>query len=180
MNAKEYPLITGVTDALNNETTLSVVALPMPSASDPAAWRIVIAIGNPGEGVDGVVSCGVAATERLIGTLRQAVDDVRVASGKVTPEGLGGHVPALWFDKQGCGPSELAIELRPFPSERNGAIPAMLGLRIRVGDQNGGFVYGDATDMVDGGFLLHVDQVREFHHRLALWLADQPTSPAAG
>ena len=75
------------------------------------------------------------------------------------------NIPVLWFDSRGRGPDELALELRPFKAERDGAIPPFLGLRVRAG----ALVIG-AAEMVDGGFLLGRETVVELHRRLGDWL----------
>lgn len=88
-------------------------------------------------------------------------------------------IPALWFDNKGCGPSDLALQLHPFQSEMNGAIPASLGLRIRVGTVANGraFIYGAASELVDGGFNLAREQVVDLHRQLGEWLDATPATP---
>lgn len=76
-------------------------------------------------------------------------------------------IPVLWFTAQGMGPSELALQLHPFPSEMEGRIPAALGIRVRSAPDGLVFV----SDMVGGGFNLHRDQVAELHKQLGEWLA---------
>lgn len=81
-------------------------------------------------------------------------------------------IPALWFDKLGCGPSDLAIQLHPFPAERDGKIPASLGLRIRGAPPRAGarIIYGAADELVDSGFNLERAQVEQLHRQIGNWL----------
>ncbi len=74
-------------------------------------------------------------------------------------------VPVLWFDAKGRGPDELAFQLHPFPAERDGAIPASLGIRVRAGE----LVIG-AGSLVDGGFNLGREQVETLYRLLGQWL----------
>ncbi len=80
-------------------------------------------------------------------------------------------IPVLWFNSTGSGPDEMALELRPFKSEKGGAIPATLGVQVRVA---GLVIVG--IDMVDGGFYLHRDQVAELHRQLGEWLEANPVT----
>lgn len=63
-------------------------------------------------------------------------------------------------------------------AEEDGAIPATLGLRIRVADpfgSDGSFdpmVFANAP--VDSGFMLHRDQVEALRQQLEQWLKDNP------
>lgn len=75
------------------------------------------------------------------------------------------RVQALWFDSRGYGPDELALELSPFPSEKDGAIPASLGIRVRAG----AIVIG-AVGMLDGGFHLSRQDAAELHRQIGEWL----------
>lgn len=79
------------------------------------------------------------------------------------------RIPALWFNSKGHGPDELALELHPFAAEEDGAIPASLGIRVRVD----GLVI-QAGPLVDGGFNMHRNQVDELHRQLGEWLAATP------
>lgn len=77
-------------------------------------------------------------------------------------------IPALWFDKTGGGPSELALEIHPFAAEREGRIPASLGLRIHPVHQ--GLVLGRAQELPESGFMLGRAQVQALHTQLGAWL----------
>lgn len=90
-------------------------------------------------------------------------------------------IPALWFDKKGYGPSELALQLHPFEATMDGGVPASLGLRIRAADP---FkiedpptvitpMVWDAT-LVDSGFLLAREQIETMHRQMGEWLAANP------
>lgn len=79
------------------------------------------------------------------------------------------RMPALWFDKKGCGPDEMAIELHHFPAEMDGKIPARLGLRIRA---DGIVIMG--KDLVDGGFYMEREQAADLHRQLGEWLEANP------
>lgn len=95
-------------------------------------------------------------------------------------------IPALWFDKGGCGPSDLALQLRSFPSEMEGRIPPTLGIQIKQGDpvivdvpngtrqQVGPIVYGAADILVGSGFMLGREQVEALRQQLEQWLKDNP------
>jgi hypothetical protein len=82
------------------------------------------------------------------------------------------RIPVLWFDRRGCGPDHLAIELHPFAAERIGEteIDAHLGLRVRAA----GLVIGGGP-LVDGGFFLRREQVEQLHRGIGAWLG----SPAS-
>lgn len=84
-------------------------------------------------------------------------------------------VPALWFDKNGCGPSELAFHLRSFVEPR-GFMDA-LGIQVKVND--GGMVGPRAGELIGAGFLIHRDQVADLHRQLGEWLASLDTEEAA-
>lgn len=77
------------------------------------------------------------------------------------------RIPVLWFDREGCGPDELALELHHFPAQTDMDIPAWLGLRVRAR----GIVI-NAAKMVDGGLNLHREQVVELHAQLGKWLEE--------
>ena len=89
-------------------------------------------------------------------------------------------IPALWFDAKGYGPSELALQLHPFAAEKDGAIPASLGLRIRM-DQHefGAMAMPNAAVLIDSGFNLGREQVYELHRALGEWLAATSSSGAS-
>jgi hypothetical protein len=87
---------------------------------------------------------------------------------------VSARIPVLWFDRRGCGPDELELELAPFAAEKDGAIPATLGLRVRAGE----LVIG-AEPLVDGGFNLARGQVAELHEQLGAWLATTPVDGGA-
>ena len=76
-------------------------------------------------------------------------------------------ITALWFDRDGCGPDVLAFELHPFRAEKDGKIPASLGLRVRAED-----IVINAEPMIDGGFKLGIEQVEELCRRLGEWLTE--------
>lgn len=78
-------------------------------------------------------------------------------------------IQVLWFDRKGCGPDELALQLNPLAAQFDGEIPASLGLMVRAGN----IVIG-ASALIDGGFALHRDQVADLHRQLAAWLAENP------
>ncbi len=82
-------------------------------------------------------------------------------------------ITVLWFDRKGCGPDEFRLELNAFPSEKDGAIPAYLGMRVRAGD----LVIG-AGALVDGGFILGHESAAELHRQLGEWLAATKTEAA--
>ena len=45
-------------------------------------------------------------------------------------------IPVLWFDKKGCGPDEMALQLNPLSAMMDGEhmiAPATLGLMVRAG-----------------------------------------------
>lgn len=86
-------------------------------------------------------------------------------------------IPVLWFNRNGCGPDEMAIELEPLPALMDGTdlvAPATLGLRVR----SGGFVML-GEPMVDGGFQLASEQVADLHRQLGAWLASTGSCPGS-
>jgi len=89
-------------------------------------------------------------------------------------------ISALWFDAKGHGPSELALQLHPFAAEKDGAIPASLGLRVRM-DQHefGAMAMPNAAVLVDSGFNLGREKVVELHRALGEWLEANPSSGAS-
>lgn len=82
-------------------------------------------------------------------------------------------IPALWFDRRGCGPDELALELHHFPSDLGGRIPAYLGIRVRAS----GLVIG-AGPLIDGGFNVDRDGAADLHRQIGAWLAANPPAGA--
>ena len=76
-------------------------------------------------------------------------------------------ITALWFNAKGYGPDEFELQLQPLASDLDGAIPATLGIRVRVHPD--GIVIG-AHQMIDGGFMLSRDDVAELHRQLGAWL----------
>lgn len=94
--------------------------------------------------------------------------------GAVAALDPGPYIPALWFDANGCGPSDLALQLHPLGADLDGAIPATLGLRIRSGTATHGLIYGSAGELIDSGFMMHRSQAEELHRQLGAWLAETP------
>lgn len=86
-------------------------------------------------------------------------------------------IPALWFDANGCGPSELALWFYSFAAEKGGAIPASLGLGIVMDEhEQGAMVMPNAAVLIDSGFNLGRDQVADLYRTLGEWLAANPSS----
>lgn len=75
------------------------------------------------------------------------------------------RIPTLWFDREGCGPDHMFLELHPFRSEMDGKIPAALGIRVRAGEL---VIIG--RPLVDGGFNMQREQIAELHRQLGAWL----------
>jgi hypothetical protein len=89
--SKLYPHIDGVLgDDGENPGVLAVVAVLTPGSSYPDWGRIIVGSPESSDLIEGYIpdlggfSCGVDAAERLIATLQQAVNDVRVAVAEVT------------------------------------------------------------------------------------------------
>jgi hypothetical protein len=80
-------------------------------------------------------------------------------------------IPALWFDRDGCGPDHFGLHLKPVKPDMGGAIPAALGILVRAGDL---VIKGGA--MVDGGFYLHREEVAELHKQLGEWLKNNEST----
>lgn len=76
------------------------------------------------------------------------------------------RIPVLYFDKDGLGPDELALEvanLRKYkPTDT-----AQLNIRIR---KHGMVMRAD----VDGGYMMDRDTVAELHSQLTQWLSENP------
>ncbi len=90
------------------------------------------------------------------------------AAAKTSPADPGRErkdrdIHALWFDKNGCGPDELMLQLK---SSADKPYPA-LGMRV----QANGIVLGV-------GFMNHRDEIAELHRQLGAWLSStDKTSP---
>lgn len=83
------------------------------------------------------------------------------------------NVPVLWFDSKGCGPDEFTLELRPFPPDLGGAIPAHLGIQVRAGSL---VILGGA--LIDGGFYLDRTSAAALHAQIGAWLDANPPGSA--
>lgn len=183
---KLYPHVTGIFgDGGENEGALAVSAQLDPSPHYPCA-RIIVGSPSQTPTIAGYIpdlggfSCGIDGAERLVATLQLAMHDVRVATGQAPNAGAGAPIPALWFDARGCGPSDLALQLKPFAAEMDGRIPASLGIQVRAGSAQGigSIIYGAAFELVDSGFNLHREQVEELHRQTGAWLTATPQDAA--
>lgn len=85
----------------------------------------------------------------------------------------GTPIPALWFDSKGCGPSDLALQLRTFDAE--GGCPAFLGIKIRTNPNPHPIVYAQAGSLVESGFSMQSEQVADLYGQLGEWLASVAT-----
>ena len=82
--------------------------------------------------------------------------------------------PALFFDKDGCGPSYTALEvtnLRGSP----GQFPDSMGLRVLRDPSGPGLIF---TDALDGGFMMDRASAADLHTRIGAWLAAHPAEVA--
>lgn len=77
---------------------------------------------------------------------------------------------ALWFDRQGMGPDCLRLQLHPFSSEMDGAIPASLSIRVMVDENNPVMMMASSALMIDGGLNLSKETAAELHRQLGAWL----------
>lgn len=91
-------------------------------------------------------------------------------------------VPALWFDKDGCGPDCLAIRPHHFKSKvmpSGGLIEATLGLRIESRPDSLPVLLESGRRMVEGGFVMDRESVQQLAAGLDDWL-EVTAPPDAG
>lgn len=90
-------------------------------------------------------------------------------------------IPALWFDVRGRGPSELALQLRPFAAEMDGRIPVSLDIQVHASTEPGcgALIYGTAGELICSAFQLQRVQVEQLHRELGAWLAATALGPVA-
>lgn len=143
---------------------------PMTTFPKPDVAHVTIVCSRAN--YDGVIRW-LAACERSLGLLidvagQQHETIVDLAGRAGAAPWITTPIPALWFDRDGCGPDHMYLRLRPFAAEPVGEreIPASLGLRIDKGDL---VILG--TSMIGGGFNMQREQVAELYSQLGAWLA---------
>lgn len=82
---------------------------------------------------------------------------------------IDGDIPVLWFNKEGTGPDEMALQVIDFPID--GKNPARMGLRVR---RERLVIVGEP--LVDGGFFMDRDQAERLHGAIGKWLEANPQS----
>lgn len=141
------------------------------TGSDPS----IAPRGDPRDGFIGAdplldrsnIGCGLAA-----GTFIQQVGSRPRATVTGMPNDNRSRVPVLWFDRNGCGPDHLFLEVTPQAALQEGPdliAPASLGLRIRGGEL---VLMGQA--MLDGGFMIDRQSVATLHQEIGKWLSHNP------
>lgn len=84
---------------------------------------------------------------------------------------IDADIPVLWFNKNGSGPDEMALQVIDFPPDRDGKIPARLGLRVQAGDL---VIVG--APLIAGGFFMAREQAEALHGAIGKWLDANPQS----
>lgn len=84
---------------------------------------------------------------------------------------IDADIPVLWFNKNGSGPDEMALQVIDFPPDRDGKIPARLGLRVQPGDL---VIVG--ASLLGGGFYMAREQAEALNGALSKWLEANPQS----
>ena len=75
------------------------------------------------------------------------------------------RIPVLYFDKDGLGPDELALEVFPLSVDED--MPAAMTLRVRAA----GLVM---RSDIDGGYFMHREQATALRDALDAWLKEVP------
>lgn len=85
-------------------------------------------------------------------------------------------VPALFFDEQGRGPNETALEIRTVRGEPSFKPPIQDAMGLGVVPLRGPGEFSMIFNVTLGGFLLDRESAAQLHARIGAWLAAHPAS----